>query len=80
MINFLIDVIVKRQRIYKKIKFSRRKYSGYTICDKLCYGWSNCEKDIRVACNQYTIQILQITVMFTLILDIGYDSEKESTS
>lgn len=70
MINSLIDVIVKKQRIYKKIKFSRRKYSGYTICDKLCHGWFNCEKDIRVACNQ--IYYPDLTNYCYVHSDFGY--------
>lgn len=52
MIISLYVMIVKRQRIYKGIRFSRRKYFGYTICDALCFGWAKCDKDIREACNQ----------------------------
>ena len=51
-------MIVKKQRIYNKIKFVRRKYSGYSICEKLCFG-SQCEAKIRIACNQVYVSELR---------------------
>lgn len=63
-------MIVKKQRIYNKIKFVRRKYSGYSICEKLCFG--QCEAKIKIACNQVYLSTPELRNYCFIHSDFGY--------